>query len=175
MRGVVALAAANSLPFTLSDGRPFPQRSFIIFLTFSLILVTLVFQGLSLPWVVRALKLTAPDAGLCEESRARHILLETAIGFLKERRDSARGESNGHIYDDLVHQYEHKITEIEQCGPDGTMPSESSAGVTMAGVLLETIRRERQQLNALREAGRIEDSVHRKLERELDLSESKLT
>jgi monovalent cation/hydrogen antiporter len=175
MRGVVALAAANSLPFTLSDGRPFPQRSFIIFLTFSLILVTLVFQGLSLPWVVRALKLAAPDTGLCEESRARHILLETAIGFLKERRDSAQGESNGHLYDDLVHQYEHKITEIDQCGPDGTMPPESSAGMTMAGVLLETIRRERQQLNVLREAGRIEDSVHRKLERELDLSESKLT
>jgi monovalent cation/hydrogen antiporter len=42
-------------------------------------------------------------------------------------------------------------------------------------VMLETIRRERQQLNVLRETGRIEDSVHRKLERELDLSESKLT
>ncbi len=55
MRGVVALAAANSLPFTLNDGSPFPQRSFIIFLTFSLILVTLVLQGLSLPWLVRKL------------------------------------------------------------------------------------------------------------------------
>ena len=49
MRGVVALAAANSLPLTLRDGSPFPQRSFIIFLTFFLILVTLVLQGLSLP------------------------------------------------------------------------------------------------------------------------------
>ena len=55
MRGVVALAAAYSLPITLTDGRPFPQRSFIIFLTFSLILVTLVFQGLSLPWLIRVL------------------------------------------------------------------------------------------------------------------------
>jgi NhaP-type Na+/H+ or K+/H+ antiporter len=174
MRGVVALAAANTLPFTLSDGRPFPQRSFIIFLTFSLILVTLVFQGLSLPWLVRKLKLSAPDTGVCEEGRARHILLETAIGFLAERRDAARDERDRHLFDDLLHQYEHKITEIEQCGPDGTIPAEPSAGVTMAEVLLDTIRRERQQLNVLRETGRIGDAVHRTLERELDLSESKL-
>jgi len=174
MRGVVALAAANSLPLTLNDGRPFPERSFIIFLTFSLILVTLVFQGLSLPWVVRVLKLAAQDTGACEAGRARHILLETAIEFLTERRDAARGESERHLYDDLVHQYEHKITEIDQCGPDGSMPAEASGGMTMAGVLLDTIRRERQQLNVLRETGRIGDSVHRTLERELDLSESRL-
>src|SRR4051794_30025551 len=170
MRGVVALAAANSLPFTLSDGRPFPQRSFIIFLTFSLILVTLVFQGLSLPWLVRALRLAAPDTGMCEEGRARHILLQTALEFLRERKDSARGENDGHVYDDLVHQYEHRMNDLDQCGPDGAVPPDPSAGVTRAGVLLETIRRERQQLNVLRETGRIEDSVHRKLERELDLS-----
>jgi monovalent cation/hydrogen antiporter len=45
--------AANSLPLTLNDGSPFPQRNFIIFLTFSLILVPLVVQGLSLPWLLR--------------------------------------------------------------------------------------------------------------------------
>ena len=174
MRGVVALAAANSLPLTLSDGRPFPQRSFIIFLTFSLILVTLVFQGMSLPWMVRKLGLTASDTGFCEEGRARHILLETAIGFLKERGGAARNDSERHLYEDLVHQYEHKITEIDQCGPDGSTPSETTPGVTIAAIMLDTIRRERQQLNALRETGRIADSVHHTLERELDLSESRL-
>ena len=174
MRGVVALAAANSLPFTLNDGRPFPERSFIIFLTFSLILVTLVFQGLSLPWMVRALKLAAPDTGICEEGKARHILLETAIGFLRERRDVTQDESDHHLYDDLLHQYEHKIAEIDQCGPDGSFPDQTSSGVTIAGIMLDTIRRERQQLNVLRETGRIGDSVHRTLERELDLSESRL-
>src|SRR5205823_5894468 len=137
-------------------------------------LVTLVFQGLSLPWLVRVLKLAAPDTGACEEGRARHILLETAIGFLADRRDSAQNEAERHLYDDLLHQYEHKIAEIDQCGPDGTIPADTSAGATMGGVLLDTIRRERQQLNVLRETGRIGDSVHRMLERELDLSESKL-
>ena len=53
MRGVIALAAAISLPEVLGDGSPFPQRNIIIFLTFSVILVTLVLQGLTLPAVIR--------------------------------------------------------------------------------------------------------------------------
>jgi monovalent cation/hydrogen antiporter len=174
MRGVVALAAANSLPFTLNDGSPFPQRSFIIFLTFSLILVTLVLQGFSLPWLVRLLGLASRDTAFCEEGEARHLLLRAAIDFLGERRNSARGESEIHLYDDLLHQYEHKITEINECGPDGSTSEEDSARRSTGQLLLETIRREREELNLLRANGRIGDSVHRNLERELDLSESRL-
>jgi hypothetical protein len=175
MRGVVALAAANSLPLTLDDGRPFPQRSFIIFLTFSLILVTLVLQGLTLPSLVRLLGLSGRDTGLCEEGEARHLLLQAAIDFLGERRNSAEGEKEAHLYEDLLHQYEHKITEIDQCGPDGRVAEEDSRGLTMGHLLLETIRRERDELNLLRANGRIGDTVHRNLEHELDLSESRLT
>ncbi|HEX4287144.1 MAG TPA: Na+/H+ antiporter [Terracidiphilus sp.] len=175
MRGVVALAAANSLPLTLNDGSPFPQRSFIIYLTFSLILVTLVLQGLSLPWLVRVLRLTAPDTQFCEEGEARILLLQTAIDYLKERRNSAKGESETHLYDDLVHQYEHKIGEIDLCGPGGAVPDEDSNGLTSGRLLLETIRREREELNLLRASGRIGDTVHRSLERDLDLTESRLS
>jgi monovalent cation/hydrogen antiporter len=175
MRGVVALAAADSLPLTLSDGSPFPQRSFIIFLTFFLILVTLVVQGLSLPSLVRVLGLSKSDTGVCEEGEARHLLLQTAIEFLGERRNSASGETETHLYDDLLHQYEHKMVEIDKCGPDGATPRENTVGLTMGQLLLETIRREREELNLLRANGRIGDSVHRSLERELDLSESRLS
>lgn len=174
MRGVVALAAANSLPLTLSDGAPFPQRNFIIFLTFSLILVTLVFQGLSLPWLVRKLGLARIDTGVCEEGEARHLMLRAAIDFLAERKNTAADDRERHLYDDLLHQYEHKITEIDECGPGGQVPDEAAPGLTLGGVLLDTIRREREELNVLRAAGRIGDGVHRTLERELDLSESRL-
>lgn len=174
MRGVVALAAANALPLTLSDGSPFPQRSFIIYLTFSLILVTLVLQGLSLPWLVRTLGLAKQDTGFCEEGEARRLLLQAAIDFLGERRNSLKDEGESHLYDDLLHHYEHKITEIDGCGPDGSIPEEDSVSLTMEQVLLETIRREREELNFLRTNGRIGDNVHRRLERELDLSESRL-
>jgi len=172
MRGVVALAAANSLPLTLNDGTPFPQRSFIVYLTFSLILVTLVLQGLSLPWLVRVLGLATLNAQVCEEGEARHLLLQTAVDYLRERRKSAEGET--HLYDDLLHQYEHKITEIEQCGPPGSPSPPETRGITMNSLLLETIRREREELNLLRAGGRIGDSVHRILEHELDLTESRL-
>lgn len=174
MRGVVALAAADSLPLTLQDGSPFPQRSFILFLTFSLILVTVVLQGLSLPWVVRKLGLAGNDTGFCEEGEARHLLLSAAIEFLRERRKSAKGESESHLYDDLLHQYEHKMMEVDMCSPDGKLLEEDAAGLTMGQMLLATIRRQREELNQLRENGRIGDGVHRSLERELDLSESRL-
>ncbi len=175
MRGVVALAAAYSLPYTLNDGSPFPERNTIIFLTFSLILVTVVLQGLSLPYLVRLLGLAGQDQGLCEEGEARRLLLRAAIDYLQERRISTKEESEVHLYEDLIHQYEHKAAEIEMCGPDGSSPEGRSTSVTMGEILIETIRRERDELNSLRSNGRVGDAVHRTLERELDLSESRLS
>lgn len=174
MRGVVALAAANSLPLTLNDGSPFPQRSFIIFLTFSLILVTLVLQGLSLPWLVRVLRLAAPDTQVCEEGDARRLMLQAAIDLLAERGKSAPPE-DAHTYSDLLHQYEHKIEEIVERGPVGSADPAAPRGLTINHVLLEIVRREREELNLLRANGRIGDSVHRTLEHELDLTESRLS
>ena len=174
MRGVVALAAASSLPLTLTDGSPFPQRSMILFLTFTLILVTVVVQGLSLPWVIRILRLPRQDTGYCEQGQARHLILQAAIDFLSERRLSAKGDGEIHLYEDLLHQYEHKIGSIDLCGPDGTTSPETEDNVSMERLLLDTVRRQREELNTLRESGRIGDTVHRNLERELDLSENQL-
>ena len=53
MRGVVSLAAALSIPLTLDDGSPFPQRNMILFITFIVILLTLLLQGLTLPFLLR--------------------------------------------------------------------------------------------------------------------------
>ncbi|HSB93768.1 MAG TPA: Na+/H+ antiporter [Flavitalea sp.] len=57
MRGVVSLAAALSIPLLINNTEPFPNRNLILFITFIVILVTLVFQGLTLPWLIRKLKL----------------------------------------------------------------------------------------------------------------------
>ncbi|HWB31926.1 MAG TPA: Na+/H+ antiporter [Acidobacteriaceae bacterium] len=175
MRGVVALAAANSLPLALKDGSPFPQRSFIIYLTFSLILVTLVLQGLSLPWLVRTLRLAVPDMQFCGEAEARHLLLQAAVDLLRERGKSAQAGQEAHLYADLLHQYEHKMAEIEDCDPVGGRPASSPGRITINHLMLETIRREREELNLLRANGRITELVHRTLEHELDLSESRLS
>ena len=174
MRGVVALAAAGSLPMTLANGSPFPQRNFIIFLTFALILVTVVLQGLSLPWVIRMLRLESENTGYCEEGQARHLMLQAVIDFLEERRRSAQADGQAHLYDDLLHQFEHKINAIDLCGPEGSTPDKGERNLTVERLLLDTIRMEREKLNSLRQSGRIGDNVHRTLERELDLSESRL-
>jgi Na+/H+ antiporter len=61
MRGVVSLAAALSIPVTLHSGAPFPQRNLILFITFTVILVTLILQGLTLPAVIRWVNMPDPD------------------------------------------------------------------------------------------------------------------
>ncbi len=89
MRGVIALAAAIALPQTLSDGSPFPQRNLIVFLAFCVILVTLVLQGLTLPWLVRILGIADPPGPNVEEEAARREILEAAFGL--PGRTSAEG------------------------------------------------------------------------------------
>ena len=74
MRGVIALAAAVSLPQSLMNGSPFSQRSLIIVLTFSVILVTLVLQGLTLPMVIRALGLGGAEDSERSTREARRLV-----------------------------------------------------------------------------------------------------
>ena len=57
MRGVVSLASALSVPILTQAGQPFPYRDLILFITFIVILITLVFQGLTLPWLIRKVNL----------------------------------------------------------------------------------------------------------------------
>jgi NhaP-type Na+/H+ or K+/H+ antiporter len=84
--GVLALAAALSLPETLADGTAFPQRDLIIFLTFCVILVTLVLQGLTLPPLIRALGLAGATGHKEEEEEARRTMIEAAMVYLEQAR-----------------------------------------------------------------------------------------
>ena len=169
MRGVVALAAASSLPYTIADGRPLPQRNMILFLTFAVILVTLVGQGLSLPSLIRALGLQAGSEALCEEDEARRLLLEEAIAFLQDGR-SQQAEGNTHPFDDLLHQYEHRSEELNRARNH----EEAATGLNLHDLQLGTLGKQRSRLLDLRRQGRIGDRVYHTLERELDLGELRL-
>ena len=172
MRGVVALAAASSLPYSLGNGQVFAQRNMIVFLTFSVILVTLVVQGITLPAVVKLLKLGGTAAEGCDEGEARRLLLRRALKYLQDCR-STDDSSLSHAYDDLLHQYGHRLESIQDCGPG--MPAQDVHERTMANVILETVRVEREELIELRESGRVGAEVYRALERELDLSETRFS
>lgn len=171
MRGVVALAAASSLPYTLNGGVAFRQRSLIVFLTFSVILVTLVLQGLTLPALVKRLGLSQSDGPKCEEGEARRILIQRAIDHLEDRRGH-ESEDLQHAYEDVLHQYGDKLASLTSCDFDG--PTENKNTRSARHVLLEGVQSEREELIRLRNLGRIGDGIYRTLEHELDLSESRL-
>jgi Na+/H+ antiporter len=171
MRGVVALAAASSIPYTLANGQVFPGRNMIVALTFCVILVTLVLQGLSLPFVVRSLGLQQLPPDGCDEGEARRILIRRAMEHLQTCREG-EDEYLHHAYDDLIHQYEHRLESIIDCGPG--VPAMDIHARTMSTIMLETVQAERAQLIELRDGGRVDETIYRTLERELDLTESKL-
>ncbi|HEX2328204.1 MAG TPA: Na+/H+ antiporter [Candidatus Angelobacter sp.] len=192
MRGVIALAAAMSLPEVLQDGAAFPQRNLIIFLTFCVILVTLVLQGLTLPPLIRALGL-AGDSGTEqeEEEEARRAMVRAALDYLeaagereKEEAQAADGgnakpDNDGHgmteIYDDLASHYQHQLTSLaaeHEAGHDGSNRRGHYAKFLEAS--REVLAVEREKIIALRDQGRISDEVLRRLQTELDLNETRL-
>lgn len=174
MRGVISLAAAIALPETLADGTPFPYRDLIIFLAFSVIFVTLVLQGLTLPFVVRLLGLanaTAANAEAGEEEQAaRREMLQSALAHLEKTRADDEIEFR-EIYDDLTGHYQHRLAAIgavddpeNALSPDHRQRHER--------LLRELVRVERITAIRLRDKGRISDETLRQLEYELDLREA---
>jgi Na+/H+ antiporter len=172
MRGVIALAAAIALPETLANGDPFPQRNLIVFLAFSVIFVTLVLQGLTLPFVVRALGVAgAPkDENQDEENSARREMLDAALSYLEESRKEDESDFQ-EIYDDLTGHYRHRLAAVsgKDDSENGLTPEHHERHTRL---LRDLVRVERQTALRLRNQGRINDETLRQLEYELDLREA---
>ena len=169
MRGVVSLAAALSLPTMLENGTQFPQRNIIVFLTFCVILVTLVLQGLTLAPLVRRLGLANAGGPDCEEEEARRIVMEAAVSYLESAKESRPGVP-GEIFDDIVEHYQHRLASLR---PGEANPEHVTNHLSYLELSRETARVERQTAVRLRNEGRINDQVLRRIERELDLTESR--
>jgi Na+/H+ antiporter len=173
MRGVIALAAAISLPQTLADGSPFTTRSLILFLAFCIILVTLVVQGLSLPPIIRALGLASVQATSPEECEARRIVLQSALDLL-EHSQQADGDRFAHIYADLIHRYRHRLAAVGGPGEDDPNHRLDSASFErLKTIAAQAVNAQRQTMIQLSREGRLSDESLRTLERELDLQESR--
>jgi Na+/H+ antiporter len=169
MRGVIALAAAVSLPQTIADGSPFPHRDLIVFLTFSVILVTLVVQGLTLPSLIRILGVVESPGAKCEEQEARRLVLEAARARLEEIRQSDPSRF-AEVYNDLEQHYKNRLAGVNGLARDPQAEHYFrfiDLSRTLVGV-------ERATALRLRDQGRITDEILRELEHELDLNESRL-
>jgi len=173
MRGVIALAAAISLPQTVADGRPFPHRDLIVFLTFAVILVTLVVQGLTLPMLIRLLGLAGNAGPNCEEQTARRLMLEAALAQIRSRDRSGDLPGSAELYEDMERHYKDRLATVVG-GPDDATEQGTKIYEQFLVLSRELLRTERETALGLRDEGRISDEVLRQLERELDLSEIRL-
>lgn len=171
MRGVLALAAAIALPETMADGRPLETRNLIVFLAFSVILVTLVLQGLTLPPLIRWLGLAKPKGMDKEEREARRVGLAAAIRHLDEGKDRD-GDKFEHVYEDLLHRYRHRLSAV---GGEAGNEAEFDAGMytRLKEIAAGAVRAERREAIRMRNEGLISDDTLRKLEREMDLQETR--
>jgi CPA1 family monovalent cation:H+ antiporter len=168
MRGVVALAAAISLPVVVANNMPFHQRNLIIFLTYSVILVTLVLQGLSLPALIRKLGLAGADGENCEEYDARRMMVEAARSRLEELKE--KDPDFEQVYDHVDRHYQDRLLAITRDEDVGRTLQEMQR---FRHVTREMRHVERETAIRLRNQRRISDELLRKLERELDLLDSR--
>ena len=173
MRGGVTLAAALAIPLTTDSGAPFPDRSLIVFLAFCVVLATLVVQGLSLPGVVRLLGLEDDDSmDVREEAKARIHAAEAAIERLDELVDegwvrSDTAERARGLYNFRSNRFRARLDEED----DGEIEERSLQYQRLRRELLDA---ERGAVLALRNEGKISDEVMQRVERDLDLEDSRL-
>ncbi len=174
MRGVVSMAAALALPLTVPGGAPFPHRSLVVFLVFCVILSTLVVLGLTLPWVIRKLKIE-PHSIVAEEYLVRTQVVSTAITHIEEHLSLLQDE----LLNNIKSKYEVKYNRLQKTD----LPANYfGGGKTLAGnvfnqfsqVQIDLIAVERKAIESLHRSGEASEEILRKIERELDLEETRL-
>ncbi|HWW22176.1 MAG TPA: Na+/H+ antiporter [Steroidobacteraceae bacterium] len=175
VRGIVSLAAALAIPLTTADGMPFPQRDLLLLLAFAVVLITLVGQGLTLPYLITALKLS--DAGLrengerrIEELRARILAIEAVLE--RVRALAADGRIPDAVAERLTIHHTNRLELVESRSIEDERHQER---VRLTDeVELRLLSEEREAINQLYVQGRLKDETRRKIERELDLREANL-
>lgn len=172
MRGVVSLAAALALPFTVRDGSPFPSRDLILFLTFIVILATLVVQGLSLPLLIRRLGVKDDGSMEQEEREARLKANQAALAKLEEikERDPAKADA----LQRLRVEYQDHIKQIEGAEPQSAGTPLRLFSSEYERLSHEALRVERRTIIQLRNEDVINDEVLRRIQRDIDLAEARL-
>jgi CPA1 family monovalent cation:H+ antiporter len=171
MRGVVSLASALAIPLTLPNGAAFPGRDLILFLTFVVILATLVVQGLSLPWLIRRLGIKDDRSVQREEHRARLDANRAALKRLTQTTENDPAKADAR--DRLRVEYEDRIRQLEsyEPGSDGHWTTFSAEYENLS---LETLSVERDVILDLRNKSVINDEVLRRIQHDLDLAESRI-
>jgi CPA1 family monovalent cation:H+ antiporter len=174
VRGAVSLAASLALPFTLPGGEPFPDRDLILFVSFGVILATLVGLGLGLPAVVHWLGVGQEGraeyiAEHAQEVAARREALDEALRSLDAITDDR--ELSDEVVKLLRARHETRVSQL----PDSLDPDRDGASAAGIDLTRELIAAERKFIHVMLRDGRITDETRRRIERDLDLEEASLS
>jgi Na+/H+ antiporter len=168
MRGIVSLALALALPLTLPDGTEFPHRATIIVISFSVILVTLLAQGLTLPRIIRALRLEKDDADLREERDALIRASQAALARLDEIDKTV--VLHPELIERVKSPYEERLTRLTtEARDDPECKLTEGEGAAYRRLRDQALSAERQAVVNLRNEGKVSEEVLHRVQEALDL------
>ena len=172
VRGVVSLAAALAIPLFTAAGEPFPDRDLILFVTFGVIVVTLIGQGLLLPALVRWLGLNEHAAGERQREHAAELAARSQalnVGHERLQQFVADGQISPEALAILRARHQYRAGRLPGNTPDG-----GNAAALAADIRMKLIAAEREYIYQLLQGGQITDEARRRIERELDLEEASI-
>ncbi|MGZ6694959.1 MAG: Na+/H+ antiporter [Solirubrobacteraceae bacterium] len=172
MRGAVSLAAAIAIPETIAGGAPFPDRDLIVFLVYAVILATLVPQGLTLPALIRRLGIEDDGTEESHETTARLLAAQAAI----DRIDALRGEDwvREETADRMRRAYEFRVRRFSARFDDRDDGDLERGSMQYQRLRRKVLEAERATIVRLRNQGRINDQTMHRIERDLDLEDTRL-
>lgn len=173
LRGIVSLAAALALPLHDANGGPFPQRAAIVFITFCVIVITLVGQGLSLIPLLHWLKIDSGEDTSAYEAKVRVLALEAGLRRLTEFAAAAQNDTERATVERAIAEYRNRIEHLQHHANRGA-DGESEASRYDHTVQEIAIAAERHEIMQLRDDGRIPDEIFRKVLYDLDLAAQRL-
>ncbi|MFT4155367.1 Na+/H+ antiporter [Parafilimonas sp.] len=175
MRGVVSLASALAIPFAV-NGQAFPNRNLILFITFTVVIVTLVGQGLALPWIIRKVK---PDGTPVNKTEDEQIF-ELEIALNKTAVSNMQATYHEHVQNNILlkQKYEflkHKTALLYKSNEGDSARKQAMEIITQfKAVMLNVSEKERSVLHSFRRHPDFDDDILRFVEKRLDLEEESL-
>ena len=182
VKGAITLAGVLTLPFAMPDGTPFPARDLAVFIAMGVILLSLLLATLLLPSLLKRLRLPAEPARDAEEDRARAVAGEAAmdaIEALKDRLLARATKKEPDVDDSLFAEAADRAMERYSRRAEFIGGSEEARARSREVLRVERrlrltgLRAERDALFKLRRQARLEDSLLRRMVREVDLLEAR--
>jgi len=167
MRGIISLATALALPLSLSNGHVFPQRSLLLFITFVVILVTLLLQSLTLPWLIRRLGVTDSSAeSIAEEQRLRMELATSSLSLLQDEPPTPATNQVRTSYEKQLSRLRTTLNH-PQSNPED-LNDDQQTFTDLVNLRLRLNAHQRRVLTRMHKDGNFQEEIIREIIRELD-------